>query len=124
MSLAKQINKKLDEILSLRKEMAQMDKELDEGAILKNKQTGDDLTKEDALGCVEGVIDRLKDDLNKLTNSGSNCRDIFTNPYYVNDTIQDKIANQESTNKIQENFTPQEMYNKLNGIKKMPNIED
>ena len=103
--------------------MAQMDKELDEGAILKNKQTGDDLTKEDALGCVEGVIDRLKDDLNKLTNSGSNCRDIFTNPYYVNDTMQDKIANQESINKIQENFT-QEVHNNLNEIKKMPNIED
>ncbi|MAH49152.1 hypothetical protein CMI37_25225 [Candidatus Pacearchaeota archaeon] len=123
MSLAKQINQKLDEILSLRKEMSQMDGELKEGAILKNKQTGDNLSKEDALKCIEGVIDRLKDDLDKMTNEGQNVQNLFDNPYYVNDMMQDKIANQESTNKIQDNFS-QEINENLSGIKKSPNIED
>jgi|TARA_R110000824_G_scaffold169473_2_gene346586 hypothetical protein len=123
MNSAREINKKLDEILSLRGEMAEMDRDVADNAILKNKQTGDDLTKEDALKCIEGVIDRLKEDLDKLTNGGKNCREMFTNPYYVNDMSQDKIANQKLPNKIKENFT-QEKYNKLHGIKKMPNIDD
>ena len=35
------------------------------------------------------------DDLNTLTNNGKNCRDLFTNQYYVNNFTQDKVIAEE-----------------------------
>lgn len=90
MNLAKQINEKLDEILAIRKEIKRMDEDLDEGASLKNIQTGASANKEEALRVVEGMIDQIKADLNQITNNGRNVREIFTNKFYINDVMQDK----------------------------------
>ena len=35
-------------------------------------------------------IEQITNDLNKITNNGSNVNDIFTNIYYVNDIMEDK----------------------------------
>jgi len=90
MNLAKQINQKLDEIISIRKEIKRMNHDLSDETSLKNIQTGESTNKAEALRVVEGMIDQIKDELNQITNNGQNVKDIFTNKYYINDVMQDK----------------------------------
>jgi septal ring factor EnvC (AmiA/AmiB activator) len=103
MSITKEINKKLDEILSIRAEINRMKKELNNNESLTNKLTGEKCTKQDALDIVENVIDDIKKDLNKITNNGKNVKDIFTNNYYVNDSMEDKRIAQNNNNKFLNN---------------------
>jgi len=138
MNLAKQINKKLDEILSLKEELSLMESEVPKDSVITNKETGDKMSVDDAVDIAHGVIRKVMDDLGDITNGGQNVSDIFTNIYYVNDVLQDKqlrkeeIAKEKELNNIGDhpnnslNTYPsaKEMHNKLNGIKKMPNIED
>ncbi len=90
MSLANNINDKLDEILKLRAEINRMKKDLNKSDTLINAETGEKATQEDALNLVEKIIDELKNDINELTNNGQNVRDIFTNNFYVNCNMEDK----------------------------------
>ena len=90
MSLANNINDKLDEILKLRAEINRMKKDLNKNQTLINMKTGESATQEDALNIVEEIINQLKDDINELTNHGKNIRDIFTNQFYINDIMEDK----------------------------------
>ena len=90
MNLAKQVNKKLEEILNIRAEIDRMNKDLGNNETLTNIQTGEEQTKEDALNLVNEILDQIKFDLNKITNDGQNVNDLFTNIYYVNDFMQDK----------------------------------
>jgi len=90
MSLANNINDKLDEILKLRAEINRMKKDLNNNESLVNVETGEKATQEDALNLVEKIITQLKNDINELTNNGRNVKDIFTNNYYVNDLLEDK----------------------------------
>lgn len=90
MNLAKQINQKLDEIISIRKEIKRMNHDLSDETSLKNIQTGEPTNKAEALRVVEGMVDQIKDELNQITNNGQNTKDIFTNKYYINDTMQDR----------------------------------
>lgn len=102
MNLAKEINKRLDEILSIREEIKRMNEELDEDVQLKNLETGKPTTKKQALKVVEDMVNRIKDDLNRLTNNGRNAKGVFNNQYYINDIIQDKLIVE---NKLNKNFT-------------------
>ena len=100
MSLTKDINERLDEILAIRSEIKKMDYDLEDDASLKNIQTGEQINKKQALRAVEEMVDRVKFDLNKLTNNGKNVKGLFTNIYYVNDLMQDKqIVKQEERSK-------------------------
>lgn len=90
MSLAREINKKLDEILSIKDEINKLRDEVSPDASLTNAETGDTMSRDDAIKVAEGVIERITDDLNKLTNQGQNVRNIFNNPFYINDLLQDK----------------------------------
>jgi len=99
MSLAKQINKKLDEIIALKEELATMEEEVPVDAVLTNKDTGDEMSREDAIEIAWGVIRKVKEDLSKITNEGKNVNDIFTNMYYVNDPIEDKRVAEEQMEK-------------------------
>ena len=100
MSLQKDINERLDEILAIRSEIKKMDYDLEDDASLKNIQTGEQINKKQALRAVEEMIERVKFDLNKITNNGKNVKGIFTNNYYVNDLMQDKqIAKPGESNK-------------------------
>ena len=56
MSLAKEINKKLDEILSLQEELKLMQEEVPKDATLTNKETGDKMSVDDAVDIAHGVI--------------------------------------------------------------------
>jgi|TARA_B110000305_G_C19224757_1_gene532295 cell fate (sporulation/competence/biofilm development) regulator YmcA (YheA/YmcA/DUF963 family) len=90
MSIAKQINERLDEILSLRAEIKKMDAEITDDQVLNNLTTGEKTDKGGALRVVEAMIDQIKSDLNTITNNGLNVKEIFTNQFYVNDLLQDK----------------------------------
>lgn len=77
MNLAKQINQKLDELHSLYKM---------QGILEANKE---DLR-------FKQRIKKAESELNSITNNGQNVIDIFTNKYYINDTMQDReIAKEE-----------------------------
>lgn len=90
MNTAKQINQKLDDILAIRAEIKRMDTDLKGDEPLKNIQTGESVNKEEALKVVEEMIDRIKFELNEITNNGKNVKNIFTNNYYINDMMQDR----------------------------------
>jgi len=85
MGLAQEINERLDAMLALGND----DKSLE------TKQT---LIKE----------------LNKITGNGQNVREVFNNPYYINDMMQDRklVQKENESNKVD----VQPSYNKLNGI--------
>jgi hypothetical protein len=100
MNIAKRINNRLDHILELRAEMRKMDAEIDNDQILNNITTGEKTNKEGAFKLVESQINEIKNELNQITNNGLNVKDIFTNKYYVNDSMQDReIVDEINTNK-------------------------
>lgn len=85
MGLAQEINERLDAMLVLG----------DDEKSLETKQT---LIKE----------------LNKITGNGQNVREVFNNPYYINDMMQDRllVQQQNESNKSDD----KQLYHKLNGI--------
>lgn len=100
MSIAKDINELLDNILDIKAEIRRIDLEITPEQTLKNVQTGEKVNKEEVLEFVQGQITQIKNDLNKITNNGKNVKDIFTNNYYVNDMMQDReIVGKIKTNK-------------------------
>jgi hypothetical protein len=90
MSLAKEVNEHLDNILAIRAEIRRMEVEIKDNQTLTNKQTGEQMEKKEVIQFVENTIDDIKKDLNKITNNGENVKEIFTNKYYVNDFSQDR----------------------------------
>lgn len=90
MSIAKDINNKLDDILAIRAEIKKMKKEVSEDAVLTNMQTGEKANKDDAIRVAESVVDHIKFDLKQITNNGLNVNEIFTNKFYINDMMQDR----------------------------------
>ncbi len=96
MTSAREINKKLDEIIRHNRERKAVELDYaDPHFTLKDVNTGEQVTKEMVLNKADEVYEVIIKDLNKLTHSGQNCRDIFTNDYYVNDFAQDKIIAEE-----------------------------
>jgi hypothetical protein len=67
-----------------------MESEIDSDQKLKNIQTGESVNKKEVMQFVESQITLIKKELNNLTNNGQNVKDIFTNNYYVNDSMQDR----------------------------------
>lgn len=90
MSIAKDINTLLDNILDIKSELKRMESEIDPDQKLKNMQTGESVNKKEVMQFVQTQITEIKKDLNNLTNNGKNVKDIFTNNYYVNDSMQDR----------------------------------
>tara|TARA_B110000305_G_C19251429_1_gene544952 strand:+ start:368 stop:679 length:312 start_codon:yes stop_codon:yes gene_type:complete len=103
MTITRDINEKLDEILSIRAEITRMKKELNNNQNLINKTTGEGCSKQEALAIVEKVIDGIKNDLNQITNNGQNVKDIFTNNYYINDPMEDKRVARNNNNNFLNN---------------------
>jgi hypothetical protein len=97
MNLARQINSRLDELLEIESEIKRMNSEITDKEILTNINTGDKISKTEVIKSVSDMKSQIVEDLNKLTNGGKNCRDIFTNDYYVNDLTQDKEIVQKQT---------------------------
>jgi|8_EtaG_2_1085327.scaffolds.fasta_scaffold20553_1 coenzyme F420-reducing hydrogenase alpha subunit len=103
MTLAKEINEKLDAILSAMDELRELEVEIDDDLEFENKETGQIVTKEIVLNKGQEDIEQIKADLNKITNNGKNVKNIFNNQFYINDMIQDKvIADEIRLNKMEE----------------------
>jgi len=96
MSLAKEINKRLDAILAHNAELKELNKKFKDPEFkLKDMKTGKIVTKEFALNKAQEAYDGIIGDLNQITNEGKNCRDLFTNIYYVNNLMEDKVIAKE-----------------------------
>lgn len=91
MSIAKEVNNRLDELLNLRAEIKRIDNDLEDGQILNNVEDGTNTNKEGVIKIAEAMIDQIKNDLNKITNNGKSITGLYNNEHYVNDMIQDKI---------------------------------
>ena len=98
MSLAKEINSKLDEMLALKAESDRLMTEVDGRKKLVNSQTGEKVTKKKVLELAEAEINAIKNELNKITNNGKRAKGLFDNIYYINDVIQDKLLAQNNCN--------------------------
>ena len=90
-NFAKEINKLLDQMLTIRGEIARMRADLDANANLVNNQTGEKVTANKIEELANNEINAIKNELNKVTNEGKRATGIFNNVYYVNDVIQDKL---------------------------------
>lgn len=101
MTLAREINEKLDEMLLVQSQIKEIN-ELAPDAQLNNTSTGELVTKEIVLDKGHEQLSQIKKELNKITNNGERGRDLFTNPYYVNDRMLDKtIADEIRLNKME-----------------------
>ena len=98
MSLAKEINSKLDDILALRAESNRVLKEVDGRKKLVNSSTGEKITKKQVLELANAEINLIKNELNKITNNGKRAKGLFNNEYYINDILQDKLLAQDNCN--------------------------
>ena len=96
MNLASEINQKLDEIIKFKREVKEVEDDYaDPNFELEDVNTGEAVTKEMVLNKASDKYNKIIDDLNTLTNNGKNCRDLFTNQYYVNNFTQDKVIAEE-----------------------------
>ena len=96
MNLAREINEKLDAILRHNKEVNAVKLDFqDPNFTINDVNSGGQVTEEMVLNKADEVYNTIVDDLNKLTHDGKNCRDIFSNDYYVNDMSQDKKISEE-----------------------------
>ena len=103
MSVANEINKKLDELSKVTADLNELKSQYnsDPEFALKNSETGEVVDKEVVFNTAEKNIDQIKLDLNTITHSGESVKDVFTNIYYVNDFSQDKqIADEIRANKL------------------------
>ena len=101
MTLAREINKKLDEMILVQAQLDEINNDLAPEAQLNNAETGETVTKEFVLNKGEQQLAEIKNELKQITNEGKRGRDLFTNPYYLNDRMIDKtIADEIRLNKV------------------------
>lgn len=91
MSLAKEVNSKLDEILAIRAEMSRMTADIDADAKITNMKTGAKVSVEEANKVVQDMLQRIYAELNRITDNGKRIRGVFDNLPYINDVIQDQL---------------------------------
>lgn len=85
-----EINDRLDIILNVRSEINRMRAELKSDSVLYNKNTGEEISRDDIINGAENNLNKIKQELNEITNDGKNIKEIFTNKFYINDLSQDK----------------------------------
>jgi len=91
MSIAKDINKLLDQMLTIKGEIARMRADLDANANLVNNQTGEKISANKIEELANNEITSIKNELNKVTKDGERASGVFTCSYYINDMLQDKL---------------------------------
>lgn len=91
MSITKDINRLLDDMLVIRSEINRMRADLDANANLVNKQTGEKVSANKIEELANNEINEIKKELNKITNNGKSATGLFNNEYYINDMLQDKL---------------------------------
>lgn len=91
MSIAKDINKLLDDMLHIKSEINRMRADLKANQTLVNNQTGEKISAAKIEELANQEINEIKKELNKVTNEGKRANGIFNNQYYINDMLQDKL---------------------------------
>ena len=91
MSIAKDINKLLDDMLHIRSEINRMRADLKANQTLVNNQTGEKISANKIEELANNEINEIKKQLSKVTNEGKRANGIFNNQYYINDMLQDKL---------------------------------
>lgn len=91
MSIAKEVNSLLDDMLHIKSEIKRMRADLNANDSLVNKKTGEKISADKIEALAEAEIANIKDALNRVTNEGRSVKGIFDCIYYVNDMIQDKL---------------------------------
>lgn len=91
MSITKDINKLLDQMLTIKGEIARMRADLKPNQTLVNNQTGEKVSANKIEELANNEINEIKKELNKVTNNGKRATGLFNNVYYINDIIQDKL---------------------------------
>jgi len=91
MSITKDINSLLDDMLVIRSEINRMRADLKPNETLVNNQTGERVSANKIEELANNEINEIKNELNKVTNDGKRATGLFNNVYYVNDVIQDKL---------------------------------
>lgn len=94
MSITKDINRLLDDMLHIRSEINRMRADLDANANLVNNKTGEKISADKIEELANNEINEIKKELNKVTNNGKRATGLFNNVYYINDFIQDKLLAQ------------------------------
>ena len=94
MSITKDINRLLDDMLVIKSEINRMRADLDAKATLVNNQTGEKISADKIEELANNEINEIKKELNKVTNNGKRATGLFNNVYYINDFIQDKLLAQ------------------------------
>ena len=85
-----EINDRLDVILSVKREINRIRADLKSDSVLYNQKTGQKLTRDEIIKGAEDNLNKIKKELNEITNDGKNIKEIFTNKFYINDLSQDK----------------------------------
>jgi hypothetical protein len=106
MSLAKEINNKLDELLKIESEIKKINAEITDEEVLKNIHTGKRVSKKEVIETAHNMRVQVREDLSELTNGGKNVKDIFTNKFYINDLMQDRICAEEEIEESLNNNKP------------------
>ena len=92
MSIAKEVNNRLDHILEIKSEINRMRADLANKSFeLINNETGEKVNASKIEELANNEIIQIKNELNKLTNNGKSITGIYNNEYYVNDMLQDKL---------------------------------
>jgi len=97
MSIAKEVNNRLDNILEIKSEINRMRADLANKSLdvqLINNETGEKVSANKIEELANNEIIEIKNELNKLTNNGASIKGIFNNEYYINDMLQDKLIAQ------------------------------
>lgn len=94
MSIAKEVNNRLDHILEIKSEINRMRADLANKSLdveLINNETGEKVSADKIEQLANAEIIEIKNELNKITNNGKRITGIFNNKYYINDMLQDKL---------------------------------
>lgn len=111
MSLAREINKELDNILKIKAEVKRVNAEITDEDIFTNIHTGEKVRKKEVLETAHDMEIKSKENLIELIGDGSNIKDIFTNKFYVNDFVQDKICAEEQIEQTLNKSKPNNIQN-------------
>ena len=111
MSLAREINKELDNILKIKAEVKRVNAEITDEDIFTNIHTGEKVRKKEVLETAHDMEIKSKENLIELIGDGSNIKDIFTNKFYINDFTQDKICAEEQIKETLNKSKPNDIQN-------------
>ncbi len=107
MTSSSEINKKLDEIIEVQKQIKELQNDLPDSATLNDTGSGKAVTKEFVISKGREQLLEIENEINQITDNGRKC------PHFpFNDIAQDKIIAEEMrANKLKEELEKQQSSN-------------